>query len=386
MAVQRDEEVRAINIDDQGPIEKLDRCGQSVWIDSLSRPMVRDGRLEELIRAGVTGITSNPKIFKDAITGSDAYDEQIRKDAARGLSPAEIYENLAVRDVAEAADLLLPVHERTAGEDGFVSLEVSPFLARDTSGSIEEAVRLWSRLDRPNVLIKIPGTAEGILAMRTCLERGINVNVTLLFSLDRYDGVVEAFVSAMAFRHRRGEALDVVSVASFFLSRIDTEVDRRLDRRAGKGGGDRGATRRLRGRAAIASAKLAYQRWRNRFGRDDWFELRKHGARPQRLLWASTSTKDPAYSDVRYVESLVGPSTINTMPEKTLEALLDHGIVEPTLALHVEEDREVLERLPRTGIDLDDVTSTLEREGIRKFREPFEELLRSLERKTEALA
>jgi transaldolase len=370
---------------DGNPIEKIANLGQSVWIDSLSRPMIRKGRLEELIRGGVTGITSNPKIFRDAITGSDAYDEQIRQDARRGLSPVEIYENLAIGDVRQAADLLRPVHDGTSGADGYVSLEVSPRLARDTTGSIDEAARLWQRLDRPNVLIKIPGTAEGLPAIRTCLERGINVNITLLFALDRYDEVADAFVAATAARAGRSEDLSVASVASFFLSRIDTEVDSRLDRAAGNGGRDRGANRLLRGRAAIASAKLAYARWRDRFGGDDWKRLAAEGARSQKLLWASTSTKDPAYSDVRYVESLIGPDTINTMPESTFEAVVDHGIVEPTLQIRIDEEREVLAKLPEMGVDLGDVTSKLEQDGIRKFVEPFDELLHSLEEKSAAL-
>jgi transaldolase len=364
------------------PLLALRQAGQSAWLDDLTRQMLDDGTLEQMIREdGLSGITSNPKIFKKAIASGERYDAQIEELADEEASTARLFEKLAVQDVRRACDLLREVYDRTSGEDGFVSLEVSPRLARDTVGTIDETLRLWEWVDRPNVFIKIPGTAEGIPAIRACLERGVNVNVTLLFSLDRYDEVIEAWFGAMQGRLERGLPPGVKSVASFFLSRIDAKVDPRLD--------ELGAPARpLRGRTAVACAKLAYALWQERFAddREAWRRLRDAGAIPQKLLWASTSTKDPAFRDTKYVESLIGPRTVCTMPRETLEAFRDHGVVGRTLEQHVDDEQAVLSELAQRGVDLQRITDELEEEGIDKFVEPYEELLETLDRKRQALA
>jgi transaldolase len=369
------------------PLHELARKGVSIWLDNLHRSMLATGDLARRIRDdAVTGVTSNPAIFHKAITGSDAYDDRIRELADSGLDPVGIYEDLAIRDVRDAADLLRPVHDATGGTDGFVSLEVSPRLARDTRGTIDEAVRLWSAVDRPNLMIKIPGTDEATPAIRACLERGIHVNVTLLFSRKAHDAVIHAWLDALEARRARGESLGVASVASFFVSRIDTMVDRLLDRSIASGR-DAETARLLRGRVAIANARLAYAMWKERLAGGRWAALSAAGARVQKPLWASTSTKDPAYRDVVYVEGLVGRDTIDTMPDETLDAFSDHGIVVPDAVEHrLDEQRQVFESLVTLGIDFDRVTADLVEEGIRKFVEPFDALLRALEDKRRSLA
>jgi transaldolase len=370
------------------PLQQLREHGQSVWLDNLTRVMIEDGSLERLIREdGLSGITSNPKTFHGAISGSDAYDRQIRELAGRGITSEQVFEELAVRDVRDACDLLRPVYDETGGNDGFVSLEVSPRLARRAQATIDEALRLWKRVDRPNVLIKIPGTKEGLTAIWTCLAEGVNVNITLLFSLERYGHVVAAWWQAMETRRRRGLPPVVKSVASFFLSRIDAKVDPLLDEIAASGGDGSGAAT-LRGRTAIASAKLAYELWKQRFAEPNpaWATLHDAGIAPQRLLWASTSTKDPAYDDGKYVEALIGPRTVNTMPEHTLAAFRDHGSVASTLERDLDEQRSVLTRLDEYGVDLDRVTNELEEEGIAKFVEPFDAAVEALGEKIRALA
>ncbi len=366
------------------PLVELRKHGQSVWLDNLSRRMIEDGSLEQRIRDdGLSGITSNPKIFHDAIAEKGIYEARIGTLADRGLSPLEVYEHLAIADVRDAADLLLPAHRETDGTDGFVSLEVSPRLARDTNGTIAEASRLWDAVDRPNVLIKIPGTPEGFPAIESCLTRGINVNVTLLFSLDAYGHVMEAYLRALETRRDRGEPLHrVASVASFFLSRIDVKIDRRLDAIAAQAGDAARAAQELRGRAAVASARMAYLMWKARFTSDRFRALAEGGARVQKPLWASTSTKDPAYSDVKYVEALIGPHTVNTMPDETLEAFRDHGRVRDTLETDLEDEREALHRLGSIGVDLERATGELVEEGISKFVEPFDALLAVVEERT----
>jgi transaldolase len=360
------------------PLHELAEHGQSVWLDDLTREMLEDGTLAGLIRDdGVTGLTSNPKTFSQAIAGnSRAYEAGLREAAARGRTAEAAYEGLAVEDVRAACDLLRDVHDRSAGQDGFVSLEVSPHLAFDTQATIEEAHRLWERVERDNVLIKIPGTSAGLGAIEACLAGGVNVNVTLLFSLDRYREVADAWFRGMETRVRRGEPLGVRSVASFFLSRIDVKVDALLDEIAEP-------TRRLRGRAAVASARLAYQIWKRLFSESNarWQRLSEGGASPQKLLWASTSTKDPSFSDTKYVEALIGDRTINTMPRETLAAFRDHGeAATPTLELEIGEQRTVLDDLGRAGIDLAQVTEQLVEEGVEKFVRPFDDLLQALER------
>jgi transaldolase len=363
------------------PLVELNRHGQSVWLDDLSRAMIQDGSLARRIREdALTGITSNPKIFRDAIAAKGVYDSRIEALAARGLSPVAIYEHLAIADVRDASDLFRPAYDRTGGTDGFVSLEVSPHLARDTVGTIAEAERLWNAVDRPNVFIKIPGTAEGVPAIEACLTRGINVNITLLFSLQAYRDVMEAYLRALEARHARGEPLgSVASVASFFLSRIDVKIDRWLDERSAKGGDAATAATALRGRAAIASARVAYSLWKAQFSSDRWRALEAAGAHAQKPLWASTSTKDPAYSDVKYVEALIGPDTVNTMPEETLDAFRDHGRVADTIETDLDDDRQALARLGSVGIDLDRATTELVEEGIQKFVQPFDALLETVE-------
>jgi transaldolase len=363
------------------PLLLLAEHGQSVWLDNLARGMVHDGRLKRLIdEDGVSGITSNPAIFHKAMTTGSDYDAQIRALGAKGLSAVEIYETLAIQDVQDALDLLRPVFDRANGTDGFVSLEVSPHLAADTEGTIAEARRLWSRVARPNLLVKIPGTPEGVPAIRQCLSEGISVNVTLLFSLDAHRAVMHAHLDALDARMDRGEPVaTVASVASFFLSRIDTKVDKLLD------GMSDPRAKAIRGMAAVASAKLAYALWKETYSGPRWERLRAAGARVQKPLWASTSTKDKAYRDVKYVEPLIGPFTVNTLPDETVDAFRDHGRVADTVELDLDRERRALADLESLGISLKRVTDELVEEGVEKFNQPFDALLAALEAKRKAL-
>jgi transaldolase len=369
------------------PLRAICDHGQSIWLDNLTRAMLRDGTLKKLIEEdGLSGVTSNPAIFNKAMTQGTAYDPQIRTLAEQGRNAEEIYEALAIQDVQDACDLLRPAFDNANGTDGFVSLEVSPHLARDTRGTAEDAKRLWKAVDRPNLLVKIPGTPEGIPAIRECLTEGVNVNVTLLFSLEAYQEVMEAHLAAMEARKDRGLPLvTVASVASFFLSRIDTNVDKLLDamKEKGENVGEAGA---LRGKAAIASARIAYQMWKKTYAGARWDALSDAGARFQKPLWASTSTKDPAYPDTVYVETLIGPHTINTLPDHTVEAFRHHGRVSATLETALGEQHQVLERLETLGISMKRVTDELVDEGIVKFAEPFDALLKDLEQKRKSLA
>jgi transaldolase len=350
--------------------------GQSIWLDYLRRGMLRSGELAELIAAGLRGMTSNPTIFEQGIAGDDDYDEALARLAPSGRSDAEIFEALAVEDVRSAADLFRPVYDSSNGGDGFVSIEVSPGLARDTRGSIAEAERLWRAVDRPNVMIKIPGTAEGWPAIERCLAAGININITLLFSVEHYLKVAEAYLAALEARVARGEPIDrVASVASFFVSRVDTEVDARL----GKIGGPE--AKELAGSIGIANARLAYAEFGRIRASDRWRRLAAKGAKVQRPLWASTGTKNPAYSDVLYLEALIGPDTINTVPPDTLRKFDDHGTVALTLAGHEDDARGRMERLARLGVDFDDVTRVLEDEGIEKFARSYAALIAAIGRK-----
>jgi transaldolase len=368
------------------PLRLLKTHGQSVWLDNLSRTLIEHGELQRLIdEDGISGITSNPAIFAAAISRGTAYDDQIGRLAASDRPTVALYEALAIDDIRAAADLLRPSWEHSDGTDGFVSLEVNPHLARDTEGTLTEAERLWRAVDRPNALIKIPGTPEGVPAIEEALYRGININVTLLFSLDAYAEVMEAHLKALERRlDDRLPLASLASVASFFLSRIDTRVDEQLDALRGE---HAAAARRLRGQAAVASAKAAYRRWQRTYAGARWDRLTAAGARVQKPLWASTSTKDPAYPDVKYVEPLVGRQTVNTMPDATIEAFRDHGRVQPDSVLEgVAEALEVPDRLADLGIDLAAVTAALVEEGIEKFAQPFDALLGNLETKREALA
>jgi transaldolase len=371
----------------ENPLLEVRRLGQSVWLDDIRRGWLESGELKRLIdEDGLAGVTSNPSIFHKAIGGSRDYDEAIRVLAAQGRSREEIYEALTVEDVGRAADLLRPTYDRWGGPRGFVSLEVNPHLAYETERTMAEARRLWSKLARPNVFIKVPATLAGLPAIRQLIGEGINVNVTLLFGLPRYEEVVEAYLSGLEDRAGKGGSLRrVSSVASFFLSRIDVLVDPLLEKMA-KAGGDRTAlAEKLRGQAALASAKKAFAIYKKLFQGDRFRRLADRGATPQWLLWASPGAKNPAYSDVKYVEPLIGPDTVNTMPMETLDAYRDHGRPKARLEEGLAEAEQVLAELAEAGIDIDRVTRQLEKEGVQKFNEPFDLLMETLDRKREEL-
>ncbi|MBV8160133.1 MAG: transaldolase [Acidimicrobiia bacterium] len=359
-------------------LQKLYReQGQSPWLDNLRRGYLTSGELQRWVERGVRGITSNPTIFAKAIEGGDDYDDQFRAlvEEHRGVDDA--YWELVVDDIVHALRILRPVHDDSGGVDGFVSIEVAPGLARDTQGTIGAARHLHERIDAPNLYVKIPGTPEGIPAIRQMVSEGRNINITLIFSLSRYDEVIEAYLAGL--ESYDGDLSKVHSVASFFVSRVDTEVDRRLE----SIGTDEALG--LRGQAAVAQAKLAYQLFRQRFQGGRWEELRARGANLQRPLWASTSTKNPAYSDLLYVETLVGADTVNTMPEQTIEAFEDHGTIDCTVdqGIHVAEG--VFDRLEAIGVDMEDVGRVLEEEGVASFSKSFDELISALERKSAEL-
>src|SRR5215212_5010644 len=362
------------------PLKQLSAHGQSVWIDFLSRSFVRDGDLEALVRDGVVGVTSNPTIFQGAIAEGDAYDEQLREVLKTETEPKEVFLALAVQDIQAACDILRPTWDR-AGEnarDGWVSLEVDPALAHDTESTIEEAKRLHALVDRPNLFIKIPATKAGLSAIEETIAAGIPVNVTLIFSLERHGEVAEAYIRGLRrYADAGGDLSRMASVASFFVSRVDTEADKRLD---AIGGHDE-----LKGTLAIANAKLAYVTYAEVFSGPEWEALAAKGATAQRCLWASTSTKNPEYRDVLYVEELIGPDTVNTMPRETVEAFIDHGRVERTLDRDVDGARRTFELFAEAGVDYDDVVETLEREGVEKFAKSFRDLFAALEAKRDAL-
>jgi transaldolase len=361
-------------------LHRLAEYGQSVWIDFLSRDLIRNGELERRMRDdAVVGVTSNPTIFQKAISSGAAYDEQLRELLEVERDPKEIFLRLAIKDVEDALDLLRPVWDGGSGQDGYVSLEVDPNLASDTAGTIEEAQRLHETIDRPNLFVKIPATKAGLPAIEEMIARGRSINVTLIFSLERYAEVAEAYIRGLErLVEAGGDPGRVASVASFFVSRVDTETDRRLDEMGGRD--------ELKGKLAIANAKLAYQRYKEIFAGSRWEALSSRGATTQRCLWASTSTKNPAYRDVMYVEELIGPKTVNTMPEETIEAFQDHGEVAPTLEQGIDEAERVFEQIRQAGVDYDDVTATLEREGVQKFADSFAELLEGIRAKSGELA
>jgi len=364
---------------DSNPLLKLKALGQSIWLDYIERGMFESGELAHLIkRDGLAGITSNPAIFEKAITGHEDYDAEITRLARSARNATEMYETIVFEDIGHAADLFLQVYDRSKRRDGFVSIEVSPHLAYDTDKTVKEAVRLWERLHRPNIMIKVPGTREGLPAVRQLIAKGINVNVTLLFGLARYREVQEVWLSGLEDRVKAGIPLSsVASVASFFLSRIDVLVDKRLDALGNK---DPSASA-LRGSAAISYARRAYQIWKEMEKSERWQRLIGQGAQAQRLLWASTGTKDPTYSDVKYVEALIGPDTVNTLPPETLNAYRKHG--DPALRLEQElkESDDAIAGLAKLGIDLETVAQQLEEEGVIKFIEPFDKLQTALEQR-----
>lgn len=353
------------------PLNKIQQHGQSIWLDLLDREIMDSGKLKSLIdEDDLRGLTSNPSIFEKAINGSSDYDKDIEKFAKETDNNSEIFFNMAISDIQRAADIFKPVFDKTNGKDGFVSLEVSPYLARDTDGTIEQARDLWKRVDRKNVMIKIPGTKQGLPAIRECLREGININVTLLFGLPRYREITEAFMGGLEDRLKEGNSIkDVASVASFFLSRIDVMVDPMLkEKNADK----------LVGKVAIASAKMAYQIYLEMIESDRFKKLKEKGAQPQRVLWASTSTKDPSFSDVLYVETLIGKDTINTLPMETIDAFRDHGKVTDSLTEGIDDAKKTLDELKQKGIDIDEITQKLENEGIEKFNQAYDKLLRSI--------
>jgi len=367
-------------------IHELAELGQAVWLDYISRSFVRGGQLKALIDLGVRGMTSNPTIFEKAIAHSSDYDADIQSLAAMGKSVDEIFLTLAVEDIQQAADWLRPVYDRTNGADGFVSLEVNPALARDSAGTLAEARRLWSLVNRPNLMVKIPATKEGLPAISSAIAAGININVTLIFSLERYDEVMEAYLSGLEQRLANGQPLDQISsVASFFVSRVDTKVDKLLQVLESQGGSQAELASRLMGHAAVANARMAYTRFTAIFQSQRFKHLYEHGARVQRPLWASTSTKNPSYSDILYVQELIGSQTINTMPQETLEAFLDHGVVRLTLEEGKDQAKQDLQSLSELGISMKQVTQELEDEGVAAFAKSFISLLDSLNEKRQRL-
>ncbi|TMK38382.1 MAG: transaldolase [Actinobacteria bacterium] len=358
-------------------LQSLHEAGVSIWLDTLSRELLRSGEFAELIRdSSVTGATSNPTIFAQAITGSDLYDDQLRELSDSGERDAQqLFFSLALDDVREAARLLRPAYDRSRGRDGFISFECTPDLADDTEATIAQACDLWQRLDQPNVMIKVPGTPAGLPAIEELTRRGVNVNITLLFSIERYEQVIEAYLRGLGARVQAGEPLEQISsVASFFLSRIDTKVDPQLPEGSP-----------LRGQVALASARVAYQRYRASFTGSEWEQLERRGAKPQPPLWASTGTKNNEYSDVMYVSELIGPDVVNTMPEKTLRAFADHGKVARTLDAEPQAAERTLAEAGAAGIDLAGVTAELEREGVQSFCDSYNQLLECIESKLGAV-
>jgi transaldolase len=372
------------------PLSHLSALGQSVWIDNLSRESIREGHLKRLIEEdSVVGATSNPTIFQKAMAAGNAYDEQLRKETGRGSNLKETFWALAERDIKDACDLFREVWDGGAGRDGYVSLEVDPGLAYDTLATYREAIRLHKAVDRPNLMVKIPATKPGLGAIEDVIAKGHSINVTLIFSLTRYAEVAESYMRGIErLIAAGGDPREVASVASFFVSRIDTEADRRLDEISAQSDSSTGgnAAEELKGKLAIANAKLAYQQYKAVFAGPRWEYLAGKGATPQRVLWASTSTKNPAYRDTLYVEELIGADTVNTMPEETIKDFQDHGLPAPRLEQGVEQAKRVLEDLAAAGVDYDDVTDTLEREGVEKFSASFDELLGALGAKQAALA
>jgi len=362
--------------------ELYERCGQSPWLDNLRRDWIGNGRLAQLVDDGVRGITSNPTIFAKAIEGEEDYDEQFRS-LVPGHSVQDAYWELVIQDIQAALELLAPLHESSDGGDGFVSLEVAPALAYDTDGTIAAARALHERIAAPNLLVKIPATEAGVPAIRQMISEGRSINVTLIFSLDRYDAVMEAYLSGLeAYAAGHDDLSGVHSVASFFVSRVDTEVDRRL----GALPSSAGDVSELLGKAAVAQAQTAYQHFLATFGGPRWEQLASKGARVQRPLWASTSTKNPSYSDLLYVDTLIGPDTVNTMPDQTLAAFGEHGEVARTIDTDPSRAASMLSRLTEVGIDLADVAARLEDEGVRSFAASFDDLLTALEQKAASFA
>lgn len=364
-------------------VKQLVHEGQSIWQDDISRAMIESGALKRAIEeTGIRGVTSNPTIFQKAIAAGDTYDRAIKAALADGNDAAATFQIVAVKDIQDACDLFRELYDSTNGEDGYVSLEVLPSLARNTQGTLDNANVLWKAVDRPNLMIKVPGTDEGVPAIEELLTNGVNVNVTLLFSIAAYEKVARAYVAALQARNQQGQPIDrVASVASFFVSRVDTLADKLIDAKLESGEGDAELLTGLKGKVAVANAVLAYEKFEQIFSEASFTELAEKGARVQRPLWASTGTKNPAYSDILYVDSLIGPHTVNTAPTKTIAAFLDHGTVARTIDANYAAAHKVMDDLASAGIDINAITSQLEDEGIASFMTSYDDLLESVESK-----
>jgi transaldolase len=365
------------------PLVELQNYGQSVWHDNISRGLINSGKLKRLIdEDGLRGVTSNPTIFEKAINGTSDYDAPLKSLLADGKDVKEIYEALAVEDIQRAADLFRPVFNETGGQDGFVSLEVSPKLAHQTEETLQEARRLWRRVNRPNVMIKVPATPAGIPAVERLIGEGININITMMFSMGHYTQVAEAYLRGLEILEQAGKPLTMASVASFFVSRVDTLVDKLLEGRLPQATrSQREEIESLQGKTAIANSRLVYQKFKEIFGGPRFFALKQKGARVQRPLWASTSTKNPHYRDVLYVEELIGPDTVDTMPPATIDAFRDHGVVRPSLEENLEEAKQIFVRLAHLGINMDEVALKLQNDGVKLFADSFDTLMESISAK-----
>ncbi len=374
----------------KNPLFQLQEHGQSVWMDNLSRDVIQSGELKNLIETrGLRGITSNPAIFEKAISGNQIYDADIEQGIRAGKSVREIFESLAFEDIKNACDIFKPIYEESGGLDGYISIEVPPDIAHDTAKTIEEAKRYHQTIDRPNLMIKIPGTPEGLPAVTEVIAAGISVNITLLFSVDAYVDTFWAYTAGLEKRVENGEDISkIASVASFFLSRIDSNIDDRLEAKIAKTDDDKlkEKLKGLEGKVAIANAKIAYQKFKEMVASDRWQALAAKGANVQRLLWASTSTKNPNYSDVMYVDELIGPDTVNTLPPQTIEACADHCHIDDRVETDIDAAKQIIATLPEADIDLDEVMAELLDEGIDKFIKPYQSLMQSLEEKVNQLA
>ncbi|MBE2993259.1 transaldolase [Sphingomonas sp. CFBP 13603] len=373
-----------------GALNDLEGFGQAVWLDFVDRKFLEAGGLQKLVdEDGLTGVTSNPSIFEKAMGHGDAYDSTLAEYDKQHAGAATIdrYEHLAIQDIKAAADTLKPVYDKVDAKDGYVSLEVSPYISDDTDATIAEAKKLWGMVDRPNLMIKIPGTLAGGPAISSTIASGINVNVTLLFALDAYIRVAEAYAAGLEERVKQGQPIDkIASVASFFVSRIDSSIDKEIDTRLEKGDADAEALKAVRGKVAIANAKMAYQWYLDFLKSDRWQALAAKGAQPQRLLWASTGVKDPSYPDTLYIDTLIGKDTVNTMPPKTMDAFRDHGTAAETITQDVEGAKHTLAEAERLGLDLNGVTGKLVEEGVASFVKAFDDLLGSIAKKQPATA
>ena len=369
-------------------LRELHDVGQSIWLDSIDRRMLHDGELDRRVREdALTGMTSNPTIFQKALASSNAYDEQIVAAEEEGHTSWELFELLETTDVRDACDAFAGVYSSTRGADGYVSIEISPGVSHNADAATEEARRLWKTVDRPNVMVKVPGTVEGAVAVRRLISEGINVNITLLFAIEAHDRVIEAYMAGLEDRVKAHKPIDgLASVASFFVSRVDSEIDKRLDALIAKAQpAEKERLQLLKGRAAIANAKLAYRLFRQKFSGPRWEALAKQGARVQRPLWASTSTKNPSYRDVMYVEELIGPDTVDTMPPATIEAFRDHGVIDKTVDKKIAAAEGLLKEIEAVGISVREVTEKLLVDGIASFQKSFDELIAGLESKIGSL-